>query len=54
MRRIVEDEAPDDPDEMYGADEDEEEEATRTRRRTRTTRAVRWRGWARGRRRRDR
>ena len=26
MRRIVEDEAPDDPDEMYGADEDEEEE----------------------------
>lgn len=27
MRRIVEDEAPDDPDEMYGADEDEDEEA---------------------------
>ena len=26
MRRIVEDEAPDDPDEMYGADEDEDEE----------------------------
>ena len=26
MRRIVEDEAPDDPDEMYGADEEEEEE----------------------------